>query len=126
MEGVVTAVFEQQDGSRRFAVRWHTQNGKTNTRKERTFVAVNGVVVACQVVSEEGATPIGIRLWNGFEFDAEKDKLISHTKQTRRRELNAFQNEVELLTKIYDMEQLIGSEMLVDRILEFEFLRSAD
>ena len=118
----MTALFEQEDGRRRFAVRWDNENGKREKRQEHPFVAVNGIVVACLVVSEEGATPVRIRLWNGFEFDVEPDQLMFRTKQTRRRELNALQDEVDLLTKIYDMEQLIGNELIVDRVLEFEFL----
>ena len=43
------------------------------------------------------------------------------TKQSRDNELQALQDDVELLTKIYGMESRIGIQVLVDRILEFEF-----
>ena len=125
MEGVVTAVTEQNDGSRRFSVRWETTtNGKTETSREQPFVAVNGFVVACQVVREAGTDAVKIRLWNGFEFDVASDKLILRTEETRRSELEALQGKAKLLARIYDMEPRNGSELLVDRILELEFLGS--
>lgn len=124
MEGVVTAVFDQNDGSRRFSVRWANKDGKIEKSREHPFVAVNGVVVACQVVSGEGTTPAKIRLWNGNEFNVEPEKLMFRTKEARRSELHALEDEVELLAKIYEMKLRIGTEVLVDRILDFEFVGS--
>ena len=58
MKGIVTATFEQQDGRRRFAVRWDAENGKMEQGREQPFVADNGMVVACHMISEPDAIPV--------------------------------------------------------------------
>lgn len=124
MEGVVTAVFAQEDGSCRFSIRWPSQFGRVDTSREHPFVAVNGIVVACQVISAEGATPTVIRLWNGDEFQYNFEKLIFRTKEARRNELYAMGDKAIVLAKVYGLEVRISSEVLVDRILDYEFAGS--